>query len=155
SRNVVIRAVPAGTDPKGASEAAPGVSLGEPLRVLLVFAEAPGSRPLAIRQERERLLRLFPGIMERHQVRVEVACHAVTRALLRDRVQSASGFHLVHWSGHGHHNQLELVGEDGRPDRISGEELARLFAEAGGFYPSLVFLSACLSGALVQARDWD
>ena len=31
----------------------------DPLRVLLVFAEAPGSRPLAMRLERERLLALF------------------------------------------------------------------------------------------------
>jgi tetratricopeptide (TPR) repeat protein len=155
ARNLVVRAVPAGTEPTGAEDEAPGLAADEPLRVLLVFAEAPGSRPLAMRQERERLLGLFfDDILPRQQVEVDMLCHGVTRALLRERVQTRGGYDVVHWSGHGHHNLLELVGEDGKKDAITGEELVRLFEEAGGFIPRLVFLSACLSGALVRARDW-
>lgn len=43
------------------------------------------------------------------------------------------------------------------PTRISGEELVGLFTGpgVGGFIPRLVFLSACHSGSLVSARDWD
>jgi hypothetical protein len=108
-----------------------------------------------MRLERERLLGLFfDEVLPDHRVEVDVLCHGVTRALLRQRVQEAGGYHLVHWSGHGHHNLLELVGADGKPDTLTGEELARLFEEAGGFFPRLVFFSACLSGTLVQARDW-
>ncbi len=43
------------------------------LRALLIFAEAPGSRPLAMRLERQRLLDLFfDDIMPDRQVRVDV-----------------------------------------------------------------------------------
>ena len=56
-RNLVVRAVIAGLD--AAPFTAPAPAGGEPLRVLLVFAEAPGSRPLAMRLERETLLELF------------------------------------------------------------------------------------------------
>ena len=51
-RDVVVRVAPFG---------AVAVEKGKPVRVLLVFAEAPGARPLAARLERERLLDLFFG----------------------------------------------------------------------------------------------
>src|SRR5262245_7986694 len=109
ARNLVVRAVLAGTDPGGTDESSPAFAPDEPVRVLLVFAEAPGSRPLAMRQERERLLQLFfDEILPGHQVEVNVACHGVTRSLLREQVQAAGGYHVIHWSGHGHHNLLEL-----------------------------------------------
>jgi hypothetical protein len=134
---------------------APPLEGDEPLRVLLVFAEAPGSRPLAMRLEREQLLKLFyDDVMPDRRVAVDVLCHGATRKAQRDSVREASGYHIVHWSGHGHQNLLELAGEDGGRDRLSGPALVRLFAEAGGFIPQLVFLSACLSGALVGVRDW-
>ena len=125
----------------------------EPLRVLLVFAEAPGSRPLAMRLEREQLLDLFyDKVMPEHRVAVDVLCHGVTREMLTEKVRETTGYHVVHWSGHGHHNLLELSGEDGTPDRLTGAGLVELFADAGGFIPRLVFLSACLSGTLVRDR---
>jgi len=134
---------------------APPPAGDEPLRVLLVFAEAPGARPLAMRLEREQLLKLFyDDVMPDRRVAVDVLCHGATRKALRAKVREASGYHIVHWSGHGHQNLLELAGEDGGRDRLSGPALVRLFAEAGGFIPQLVFLSACLSGALVGVRDW-
>src|SRR6185369_11152599 len=150
-RNLVVRmetgAVPAWAPPPPSPD--------EPLRVLLVFAEAPGSPLLAMRLEREQLLRLFyDDVMPRRHMSVDVLCHGVTREALREKVRDASGYHVVHWSGHGHHNLLELLGADGKPDRMTGAELVNLFAEAGGFIPQLVFLSACLSGTLVNVRDW-
>lgn len=127
----------------------------EELRVLLVYAEAPGSRPLAMRLEREMLDELFhEKIMARRRVRIDVLCHGVTRARLREQVTEVGGYHVVHWSGHGHHDLLELRGADGGRDRLSGEGLVGLFDDAGGFIPDLVFLSACLSGTLTEARDW-
>src|SRR5436305_7578495 len=150
-RNLVVRmevpgAVPASAHPLGGDEE---------LRVLLVFAEAPGSRPLAMRLEREQLLALFHDqVMPQRQVTVDVLCHGVTRQALTGRVRETSGYHVVHWSGHGHQNLLELLREDGKPDRLDGAGLVELFDDAGGFTPQLVFLSAYLSGALVEARDW-
>ena len=132
------------------------VAEGEPLRALLVFAEAPGSRPLAMRQEREQLLKLFyEKILPQRRVQVDVLCHGVTRALLREQIEAAGGYHLVHWSGHGHHNRLELRGADGQPELLTDEQLVELFSLAGGFIPQLVFLSACLSGTFVSVRDWE
>jgi tetratricopeptide (TPR) repeat protein len=128
----------------------------EMLRVLLVFAQAPGSRPLAMRRERERLLALFQErVLPDHRVQVDVLCHGVSRPALEEAIRDVAGYHIVHWSGHGHHDQLEIIGSDGRPERLTGAGLVELFADAGGFIPHLVFLSACYSGALGQARDWQ
>lgn len=152
-RNVVVRAVTAGID-AGTWTAAPPPP-DQSLRVLLVFAEAPGSRPLAMRLERETLLDLFyDEVMPSRRVQVDVLCHGVTRERLRKQVESANGYHVVHWSGHGHHDILELYGEDDPDDPFTGQKLLDLFAQAGGFLPNLVFLSACLSGTFVDARDW-
>jgi len=153
ARNVVVREVAADFEAGGYT--APPPEADEPLRVLLVFAEAPGSRPLAMRLERETLLDLFyDEVMPNRRVRVDVLCHGVTRRRLSEQVESAGGYHVVHWSGHGHHDLLELHGEDGGPDLLSGAEVLQLFADAGGFLPHLVFLSACQSGTFVEARDW-
>ncbi len=151
-RNLVVRMETPGTSP---AYAPPPPGLDESLRVLLVFAEAPGSPLLAMRLEREQLLELFyDDVMPRRRVSVDLLCHGVTREALREKVREASGYHVVHWSGHGHHNLLELLGADGKPDRMTGTALVDLFAEAGSFIPQLVFLSACLSGTLVNIRDW-
>ncbi|ETX04231.1 MAG: hypothetical protein ETSY2_29940 [Candidatus Entotheonella gemina] len=155
-RNLIVRVVTEDTVRDTAvTNVAAQVAEGEPLCVLLVFAEAPGSRPLAMRLERERLLHLFYNdILPHHCVRVDVLCHGVTRTALREQIRAANGYHIVHWSGHGHLNRLELRGEDGAPDRITGAQLVSIFVEAGGFIPQLVFLSACLSGSFIGIRDW-
>jgi tetratricopeptide (TPR) repeat protein len=148
-RNLVVRMETPGAP---SSYAPPPPGPDELLRVLLVFAEVPGSRPLAMRLEREQLLEFFYNeVMPKRRVAVDVLCHGVTRESLQKKVLDASGYHVVHWSGHGRHNRLELLGE---PHGLTGAGLVELFADAGGFIPQLVFLSACLSGTLVDARDW-
>ena len=156
--SLVVRMVTTDTaqgDP-ALTEAAARVASGqEPLRVLLVFAEAPGSQPLGMRQERQELLDLFyRDILPKTRVQVDALCHGVTRAALTEQITSAHGYHIVHWSGHGNLNLLELRGADGQKDLISGEDLARLFDDAGGFMPQIVFLSACLSGTFVNIASW-
>ncbi|HEX5714918.1 MAG TPA: CHAT domain-containing protein, partial [Thermoanaerobaculia bacterium] len=151
-RNLVVRMETPGVS---SAYAPPLPGPDEHLRVLLVYAEAPGSRPLAMRLEREQLLGLFyDEVMPKRRVFVDVLCHGVTRKALKEKVRDAGGYHVVHWSGHGHHNLLELVGEDGKPDLLTGAGLVELFEAAGGFIPHFVFLSACLSGTLVGVRDW-
>ena len=127
----------------------------EPLRVLFVFAEARGSRPLGARQERRELLRLFhKEIYPRRRVVAHFLTHGVTRERLIDQIQHNSGYHVLHWSGHGHLNLLELAKPGGAKDLLSGGELLDLFADAGGFLPRLVFLSACHSGDILRVKDW-
>lgn len=127
----------------------------EALRVLFIFAEARGSRPLSARKERRELLRLFKSeIYPKRRIVAHFLTHGVTRERLLDQIQQHSGYHIVHWSGHGTLNLLELARPGGAEDSISGDELLALFNDAGGFLPRLVFLSACQSGDSLQARDW-
>ena len=124
----------------------------EPLRVLFVFAEARGSRPLAARRERRELLRLFEKeIYPKRRVVAHFLTHGVTRERLEAQIQENGGYHIVHWSGHGHLNLLELAKAGGGSDRLSGQELLDL---CGGFIPRLFFLSACHSGDILRVKDW-
>src|SRR5262249_42307427 len=74
------------------------------------------------------------------------------------QVRERGGYHVVHWSGHGHHDMLQIeLDHDEPPEnkRIGGADLVALIRRAGGFIPRLFFLSACHSGSLVAAKDWD
>ena len=124
--------------------------------MLFVFAEARGSRPLAARRERQELLRLFEQeIYPKRRIVADFLTHGVTRERLQAQIQENGGYHIVHWSGHGHLNLLELAKPGGANDHLSGEELLDLFTNAGGFIPRLFFLSACHSGDILRVQDWN
>ena len=128
----------------------------ECLRVLFVFAEARGSRPLAARQERRELRQLFEKeIYPQRRIVADFLTHGVTRERLKSQIEENGGYHIVHWSGHGHLNLLELAKPGGESDRLSGDGLLDLFTGSGGFIPRLFFLSACHSGDILRAKDWN
>ncbi len=128
----------------------------ESLRVLFVFGEAQGSTPLAVRKERQELMRLFEKeIYPTRRIEAHFLSHGVTRERLRDEIERNGGYHIVHWSGHGHLNLLELAKAEGGGDHLSGEDLLGLFKQAGGFIPRLFFLSACHSGDIARVKDWN
>jgi hypothetical protein len=128
----------------------------EPLRVLFVFAESRGSRPLGARKERRELLRLFEKeIYPQRRVVAHFLTHGVTRERLAEQIQENGGYHIVHWSGHGNMNQLELCKPGGKGDLLTGQELLALFNQAGGFLPRLFYLSACYSGDILRVKDWN
>ena len=128
----------------------------ECLRVLFVFAEARGSRPLAARRERRELLRLLEKeIYPQRRIVADFLTHGVTRERLESQIGDRGGYHVVHWSGHGHLNLLELSKPGGASDHLSGDELLDLFTKAGGFIPRLFFLSACHSGDILPVKDWN
>lgn len=128
----------------------------EALRVLFIFAEAKGSRPLSARKERRELKRLFMReVYPTRRVVAHFLTHGVTRERLVDQIQQHNGYHIVHWSGHGKQNVLDIASTGCANGAISGDELVTLFSEAGGFLPRLVFLSACQSGDSLQARNWS
>lgn len=127
----------------------------EALRVLFIFAQSRGSQPLGARMERRELLRMFKQkIYPKRRAVAHFLTHGVTRQRLVDQIQEHSGYHIVHWSGHGTLNQLDLASPGGAKHSISGDELVRLFNDAGGFLPRLVFLGACQSGDSLQPRGW-
>ncbi|MDM8536119.1 CHAT domain-containing protein [Desulfobacterales bacterium HSG17] len=155
ARNLAVRAVTQADMPED-REIALDLDRKQALRVLLIFAEAPGSAPLAMRLERERLLDLFyHDIMPNKNIEVDVLCHGVNREQIEAQVKQVKGYHIVHWSGHGYYDSLELTAKDGGRDVISGAELVDIFTRAGGFIPSVFFLSACHSGSLIKAEDWE
>ncbi len=126
----------------------------ESLRVLFVFGEAQGSTPLAVRKERQELLRLFEKeIYPTRRIEAHFLSHGVTRERLRDEIERNGGYHIVHWSGHGHLNLLELAKAEGGSDHLSGEDLLGLF-KFTGLIPRLFFLSACHSGEIVP-KNWN
>jgi tetratricopeptide (TPR) repeat protein len=152
-RNLLVRVV---HDMQAAASKPIELAADEALRVLFVFAEARGSRPLGARKERRELLRLFAQeIYPQRRVVAHFLTHGVTRERLAAQIQENSGYHVVHWSGHGHRNLLELCKPGGKSDHLSGAELLALFNDAGGFLPRLFFLSACHSGDILRVKDWN
>ncbi len=152
-RNLLVRVV---HDMQAPASTPIELAADEPLRVLFVFAESRGSRPLGARKERRELLRLFEKeIYPQRRVVAHFLTHGVTRERLSAQIQENGGYHVVHWSGHGHINLLELCKPGGDGDRLSGQELLDLFNEAGGFLPRLFFLSACHSGDILRVKDWN
>lgn len=149
-RNLVVRVVHESAPPSSAPlELRPE----EPLRVLVVFAEARGSTPLGARRERRELQKLFrEKVYPGRRVEAHFLVHGVTRERLAEQLEDHGGYHVVHWSGHGLPNGLELAGPGGLSDVIPAPSLLALFRSAGGFLPRFVFLSACHSGEVV--RSW-
>ncbi|MBI1876353.1 MAG: CHAT domain-containing protein, partial [Acidobacteria bacterium] len=152
-RNLLVRIV---HDMKQPATQPLDLGKDECLRVLFVFAEARGSRPLAARLERRELLRLFEKeIYPQRRVVADFLTHGVTRERLETQIADRGGYHIVHWSGHGHLNLLELARPGGAQDHLSGDDLLDLFTRSGGFIPSLFFLSACHSGDILRVKDWN
>ncbi len=151
-RNLLIRVV---HDAKPAASQPLALATDEALRVLFVFAEARGSHPLGAREERRALLQMLKKeVYPNRRVVAHFLSHGVTRERLHAQIVENGGYHIVHWSGHGHLNLLELCRPGGRKDLLSGEELLDLFTSAGGFLPRLFFLSACHSGDILRISDW-
>lgn len=152
-RNLLVRVV---HEMKASSTQPLELKANESLRALFVFAEARGSRPLGARKERRELLKLFEKeIYPQRRIEAHFLTHGVTRERLEAQIRENGGYHIVHWSGHGHLNLLELAKAGGGGDHLSGDELLDLFTDAGGFIPRLFFLSACHSGDILRVRDWN
>ena len=99
--------------------------------------------------------RLFEEeIYPKRRIVADFLTHGVTRQRLKAQIEENGGYHVVHWSGHGHLNLLELAKAGGGSDHLSGDQLLDLFSESGGFIPRLVFLSACHSGDILRVKDW-
>ncbi len=100
--------------------------------------------PLAVRREREELLDLFHGsLLAGSRIRVDILDRDVTLARVKQMVQRAQGYHLLHWAGHGLGQRL--IGKDGKTE-LTPRDLCEALTDTGLEAPALVFLSACRSG---------
>ena len=152
-RNLLVRVVQTRDEPEIRA-----LALGpdDPLRVLFVFGAARGSPPLAARRERRAMRKLFEReVYPKRHVFADYLTHGVTRERLEAQIREHGGYHIVHWSGHGQMNQLELASKQGDRALLTGAQLLDCLTGAGGFIPSLFFLSACHSGDIANVRDWE
>ena len=125
------------------------VPVGERLRVLGLFSLPEGGRSLNLRRERAELVRLMHGIAATGKaVDVRVLQYGVTRGRLRDVLEEAEGWDIIHVSGHGRPGSLTLKTATGQPDRVSAAELADLLNPARTRL-KLITVSACWSAAVL------
>jgi len=130
------------------------LSLGSPLRVLVVMANPSGTSPLDLAGEHERIDKAHGSNAGVHLSFFE---HA-TREGLRLRLREES-FHIVHFMGHGGFDDSRGVGAllfespNGRPDPVEAETFAALFS--GREQPNLVILNGCDTARSAVRPDLD
>jgi tetratricopeptide (TPR) repeat protein len=142
----------------GASRFGRKAPMGDRLRVLGLFSLPEGGQPLNLRRERHELVRLIERIAAGGRAAdVRVLQYGVTRERLRDVLEEAEGWDIIHISGHGAPGELLLETAAGRPDRVTATELADLLAppdlELARERVALVTVSACWSAALTAAEQ--
>jgi len=135
----------------GASRPGRKTPMTDRLRVLGLFSLPEGGRALNLRRERYELVRLIERIAATGKAAdVRVLQYGVTRDRLRDILEEAEGWDIIHVSGHGTPGQLLLETAAGTPDRVTATELAGLL-ELARTRVKLVTVSACWSAALTTA----
>jgi tetratricopeptide (TPR) repeat protein len=122
--------------------------VGDRLRLLALFSLPPAGSPLNLRRERQMLRTLVRRLTGASGFAVElrVLQYGVTRDSLREALEDAEGWDVIHFSGHGLPGSLVLEKSDGQPDPISSTEVSELLVLTGQRL-KLVMLSACLSAA--------
>jgi tetratricopeptide (TPR) repeat protein len=140
----------AGAQPQGAGKPA----VGERLRVLALFSAPDGQRPLSLRRERVALTRLFDEVVHVHgrAADLRVLQYGVTRGRLREVLQEAEGWDIIHVSGHGQPGELLLETEEGAQDPVGASDLADMLFLARQRL-KLVTVSACSSAALTTEQQ--
>ena len=129
------------------------VPAGGRLRVLGLFSMPEGGMPLNLRRERYELVRLIRRIAATGRAAdVRMLQYGVTRDRLRDVLEEAEGWDIIHISGHGAPGELLLETPDGRQDRIGADELADLL-DLAKERVKLVTVSACWSAAMTAAEQ--
>jgi tetratricopeptide (TPR) repeat protein len=123
------------------------------LRVLGLFSLPEGGQALNLRRERHALVRLINRIAARGKVAdVSVLQYGATRNRLRDILEEAESWDIIHISGHGAPGELLLETAGGTPDKVSAAELADMLAPARERV-KLVTVSACWSAAMTAAEQ--
>ena len=121
------------------------------LRVLGLFSLPEGGQPLNLRRERHELVRLLRRIAASGKsADVRVLQYGVTRDRLREVLEEAEGWDIIHISGHGSPGELLLETAAGMPDRVPAAVLADILDLVRGRV-RLVTVSSCWSAAEITA----
>ncbi len=122
------------------------------LRILAVFSLPAPANPLNLRRERYGLQRLVRELAQTRgrAIELHVLQYGATRETLRDALEEAPGWDIVHISGHGEKGALLLEDESGGEDTIDAADLGDLL-ELTAERLKLLILDACYSGAGTQA----
>ena len=129
------------------------VPVGERLRVLGLFSLPVGGRPLNLRRERQALVQMFGEIAGAGRgVDVRVLQYGVTRDRLREVLEEAEGWDVIHISGHGAPGELELETDEGAAASVTAAQLAGML-DAARERVKLVTVSACWSAAMTLAEQ--
>ncbi len=137
----------------GRAVAEPKRPVGERLRILGLFSLPEGTSALGLRKERVGLSRVVKTIADTNHTAVElkVVQYGVSRARLREIVEDADGWDILHLSGHGRAGTVLLEELDGSPDPITTGELSGLL-EPLAKRVKLVTVSSCSSAALTAEQ---
>jgi tetratricopeptide (TPR) repeat protein len=129
------------------------VPMGGRLRVLGLFSLPAGGKSLNLRRERQALVRLVERIAANGRAAdVRVLQYGVTRDRLRDVLEEAEGWDIIHISGHGAPGELLLETAGGLPDRVTAAELSSMLRPARARV-GLVTVSACWSASLTVVQQ--
>lgn len=118
------------------------------LRVLAVFSLPARTDPINLRRERYGLQRLVRELSQTRgrAVHLRFLQYGATRQTLREALEEAPGWDIVHISGHGEQGILILEDEYGQPDPVDADALSALLEPTAGRL-KLLILDACYSGA--------
>ena len=106
--------------------------VGDRLRVLGLFSLPEGERSLNLHRERCSLVNLIHGIAAAGKAAdVRVLQYGVTRDRLRDVLEEAEGWDIIHVSGHGTPGELLLETAAGQPDQVTAADLAACSTRRG------------------------
>src|SRR5262245_29836669 len=118
------------------------------LRILAAFSLPERANPLNLRRERYGLQRLVRDLTRTQGLAVDLRIlqYGATRDTLRDALEEAEGWDVVHLSGHGDRGELLLEDDRGGSDPIDASELGDLLDLARARL-KLLILDACYTGA--------
>jgi hypothetical protein len=118
------------------------------LRFLAVFSLPRDASPLNLRRERYEIQRQLRRFAQTRGAAVEVRViqFGATRETLKEALEEDPGWDVIHFSGHGDAGELLLERADGRLDRITTDDLAKLLQPTKARL-KLLMLSACYSAA--------
>ncbi|HLJ99466.1 MAG TPA: CHAT domain-containing protein, partial [Streptosporangiaceae bacterium] len=137
----------------GDDSAGDAVPVGDRLRVLGLFSLPEGGQPLNLRRERHALVHLINRIAAHGKAaEVRVLQYGVTRERLREVLEEAEGWDIIHISGHGAPGELLLETTAGTPDKVTAAELADML-EPAREHVKLVTVAACWSAAMTAAQQ--